>query len=270
MTAAQWLRRWFRLIRFALHLARGLAVTTFLFPLQSKERRKREIEHWSMQLLTLLGVRLFLHGSPPPYGVCPLMLVANHVSWLDIFAIDAIMPARFVARSEVRLWPLIGWLCARAGTVFINRKRRNDTARVNARVSEALRAGDVFAVFPEGTTSDGSTLLRFHASLIQPALEAEAAIQPIALWYDRSDGTPCTEVAYDGDRSVWDVLMGVTSQREILAHVCFLDPIIAMDRGRRDIAREAYDAIFLTLFPQAQHSYLTPNHAQSREPIIQA
>jgi hypothetical protein len=64
--------------------------------------------------------------------------------------------------------------------------------------------------------------------------------------------------------------MGVTSQREILAHVCFLDPIIAMDRGRRDIAREAYDAIFLTLFPQAQHSYLTPDHADSREPIIQA
>ena len=261
MRAAQWGRRWWRLARFALHLLRGLAVTAFLFPLQSKERRKREIEHWSMQLLTLLGVRLFLHGSPAPYGVCPLMLVANHVSWLDIFAIDAIMPARFVAKSEVRRWPLIGWLCARAGTLFIDRNRRHDTAGVNTLVSEALRDGDVFAVFPEGTTSDGSTLLKFHASLLEPALEAEAAIQPIALWYDRTDGTPCTEVAYHGERSVWDVLMGVTSQSEILVHVCFLDPIIAMDRGRRDVAREAYDAILLTLFPQQHDSTSTTSRA---------
>jgi 1-acyl-sn-glycerol-3-phosphate acyltransferase len=254
MGAAQWVRRWTRLVRFGLHLARGLLIAAFLFPLQSKERRKREIEHWSMQLLTLLGIRLFLHGSPPPYGVCPLMLVANHVSWLDIFAICAIVPARFVAKSEVRSWPLIGWLCARGGTLFIHRRRRHDTARINSLVCKALEAGDVFAVFPEGTTSDGSTLLKFHAALLEPALEAEAAIQPIALWYDRSDGTLCKEVAFDGERSVWDVLMGVTSQHEVLAHVCFLDPIIAGDRHRRDIAREAYDAILLTLFPQASYS----------------
>lgn len=251
MGVAQRLRRWARIVRFGLHLARGLAITTFLFPLQSNERRKREIEHWSMQLLTLLGIRLFLHGSPPPYGVCPLMLVSNHVSWLDIFSISAIVPARFVAKSEVRWWPFVGWLCARAGTLFIHRGRRHDTARVNTLVRDALQTGEVFAVFPEGTTSDGSTMFKFHASLLEPALEAEAAIQPIALWYDRSDGTLCTEVAYDGDRSFWDVLMGVTSQREILAHVCFLDPIVIMDRHRRDIAREAQDAIHLTLFPGA-------------------
>ena len=254
MTAAQWLRRSWRLTCLALHFARGLLVATFLFPLQSTERRKRETEHWSMQLLTLLRIRLFLHGTPPPYGVCPLMLVSNHISWLDVFAINAIMPARFVAKSEVRMWPFIGWLAARAGTLFIHRRRRNDAARVNARVTQALLAGEVFAVFPEGMTSDGSTLLRFHASLVEPALEVEAAVQPIALWYDRSDGTLCTEVAYDGERSIWDVLMGITSQREILAHVAFLDPIVTMDRHRRDITREAHDAILRTLFPEAPYS----------------
>ena len=252
MTPAQWVKRWIRLGRFGLHLARGLATATFLFPLQSKERRKREIEHWSISLLTLLGIRLFLHGRPPPYGVLPLMLVSNHVSWLDIFAINAIVPSRFVAKSEVRAWPFIGWLCARAGTLFIHRGRRHDTARINTLVVDALREGEVFAVFPEGTTSDGSTLYRFHASLLEPALQARAAVQPIAIWYDRSDGTLCTEVAYDADRSFWDVLMGVTSQHEVLAHVCFLDPIGIGDRNRRDIAREAYDAILLTLFPQEQ------------------
>jgi 1-acyl-sn-glycerol-3-phosphate acyltransferase len=252
MGAAQWVRRWTRLVLLGLHFARGLLVATFLFPLQSRERRKREIEHWSMQLLTLLGIRLFLHGTPPPYGVCPLMLVSNHISWLDVFAINAIVPSRFVAKSEVRGWPFVGWLAARAGTLFIHRRKRNDAARVNERVSRALQAGEVFAVFPEGTTSDGSTLFRFHASLVEPALEVEAAVQPIALWYDRSDGTLCTEVAYDGERSMWDVLMGVTSQREVLAHVAFLDPIVTMDRHRRDITHEAQEAIRATLFPAAR------------------
>ena len=251
---AQWIKRWTRIARFAVHLLRGLFISTFIFPLQSGERRKREIEHWSLNLLNVLNVRLFLHGKPPAYGSRPLMIVANHVSWLDIFAINAIVPSRFVAKSEVRAWPFVGWLCARAGTIFIERARRQDTTRVNYTVAAALLGGDVFAVFPEGTTTDGSTVLKFHASLLEPALEAAAMVQPVALRFERSDGTLCTEVAYDGDRSVWDVLMGMTSQHEILAHVCFLDPIVAEDCHRRDIAREAREAILQTLAPDESYS----------------
>jgi 1-acyl-sn-glycerol-3-phosphate acyltransferase len=182
------------------------------------------------------------------------MLVANHVSWLDIFAINAIVPARFVAKAEVRRWPIVGWLCARAGTLFIERARRQDTGRINETIEAALAAGDVFAVFPEGTTTDGSTLLKFHASLLEPALGARATVQPVALRFERSDGTLCTECAYDGDKTLWEALMGMTSQREILAHVCFLDPLYPEARHRRDLARESRDAILLTLFPEAQHS----------------
>lgn len=254
MSAAQRLRRWTRIIRCALHLARGVLIAGLLFPLQSAERRKREVEHWSLQLLNLLGVRLFLHGKPPVLGERALMLVSNHVSWLDIFAINAIVPARFVAKAEVRRWPVVGWLSARAGTLFIERARRQDTGRVNGAVTAALSAGDVFAVFPEGTTTDGSTLLKFHASLLEPAREAGATVQPVALRFERSDGTLCTECAYDGDKSLWRVLMGMTSQREILAHVCFLDPLYPEDRHRRDLARESREAILRTLFPEAHYS----------------
>jgi 1-acyl-sn-glycerol-3-phosphate acyltransferase len=250
----QRLRRWTRITRFALHLTRGVLISALLFPLQSVERRRREVEHWSLQLLSLLGVRLFLHGKPPAYGERPLMLVANHVSWLDIFAINAIVPARFVAKAEVRRWPIVGWLCARAGTLFIERARRQDTGRINETIQAALAAGDVFAVFPEGTTTDGSTLLKFHASLLEPALGARATVQPVALRFERSDGTLCTECAYDGDKTLWEALMGMTSQREILAHVCFLEPLYPEARHRRDLARESRDAILLTLFPEAQHS----------------
>lgn len=245
----QRLRRWTRVTRLTLHVTRGVLIAALLFPLQSAQRRKREVEHWSLQLLSLLGVRLFLHGMPPVLGGRPLMLVANHVSWLDIFAINAIVPARFVAKAEVRRWPIVGWLCARAGTLFIERARRQDTARVNDAIGTALRAGDVFAVFPEGTTTDGSTLLRFHASLLEPALAAGAAVQPVAIRFERSDGSLCTECAYDGDKSLWEALMGMTSQREIRAHVCFLEPLYPEQRHRRDLARESRDAILLSLFP---------------------
>ncbi|HYC47671.1 MAG TPA: lysophospholipid acyltransferase family protein [Burkholderiales bacterium] len=250
---AQSLKRWARVTRLALHVARGLAISTFLFPLQSAARRRREIEHWSLQLLTILNVRLFLHGMPPPYTIRPLMLVANHVSWLDICMINAIVAVRFVAKAEIRRWPLLGWLCARAGTLFIDRGRRRDTTRINQMVARRLVAGDVFAVFPEGTTTDGSTLLKFHASLLEPALEARAAIQPVALWFDRSDGTLCTEAAYDEEKSAWQTLMGITSQHEILAHVCFLPPIFPGDRHRRELAYEAREAIRRMLFPQQRY-----------------
>ena len=247
---AQWIKRWIRISRLTLHVLRGLATCAFLFPLQSGERRKREVEHWSLNLLNILNVRLFLHGKPPAYGSRPLMVVANHVSWLDIFAINAIVPSRFVSKAEVRAWPVFGWLSMRSGTVFIERARRHDTLRVNHLIAAALRAGDVFAVFPEGTTTDGSTVLKFHASLLEPAIEAEAAVQPVALRYERSDATLCTEAAYTNGKSLWDVLMGMTSQHEILAHVCFLDPIVPEARHRREIAEEAHDAIRRTLFPE--------------------
>jgi len=269
MSAAQRFRRWTRIIRCALHLARGVLITGLLFPLQSVQRRKREVELWSLQLVSLLGVRLFLHGMPPVLGERPLMLVANHVSWLDIFAINAIVPARFVAKAEVRSWPVVGWLSARAGTLFIERTRRQDTSRINEAVGAALAAGDVFAVFPEGTTTDGSTLLKFHASLLEPALTAGAAIQPVALRFERSDGTLCTECAYDGDKSVWQALMGITSQREILAHVCFLQPLYPEDRHRRDLARESREAILQTLFPEAQHSILQSDPDASSAETLQ-
>ena len=204
-----------------------------------------------MRLLELLRVRLFMHGMPPSYVMRPLMLVANHVSWLDIFAINAITAVRFVSKAEVRQWPFIGWLAARAGTLFIERSRRQDTARINEHVVSALHAGDVFAIFPEGTTTDGSTVLKFHSSLLAPAIAADAAIQPVALQFERSDGTLCVEAAYDGDKSAWDTLLGITSQREILAHVYFLQPILPAEWHRRDLTREAREAILQALFPQA-------------------
>jgi 1-acyl-sn-glycerol-3-phosphate acyltransferase len=212
-------------------------------------------------MLALLAVKLHVHGHA--HRARPLMLVANHVSWLDIFLINAVVAVRFVAKAEIRSWPLFGWLSERVGSLFIERARRHDTARVNALVSEALTEGDVFAVFPEGMTTDGSEVLKFHASLLAPALATQAAIQPVAIRYEREDGTLCVSVAYHGERSMWDALVGMTGERAIHAHVWFLEPMIDSYRHRREVAAAVREAIALTL-TRAPHCTRTETGAGLR------
>jgi 1-acyl-sn-glycerol-3-phosphate acyltransferase len=243
------MKRWLRITRLALHIVRGLFIAAFIFPFERFDQRRNEIRRWSARLLDVLAIRLHVHGEP--VDTRPLMLVANHVSWVDIFAVDAVLPVRFVAKSEVRRWPFVGWLSARCGTLFLQRARRHDTVRINTLVTAALSAGEVFAVFPEGTTTDGSRLLKFHASLLEPALESGAALQPVAIRYERLDGSPCTEAAFDGVRSVWDTVIGMTSQHAIIAHLWFLEPVAAAGRHRRELAAAAREAISRTLFPGA-------------------
>src|SRR5262245_47992084 len=119
--------RAYRLIRLSLHLVYGCAVAGVVFPFVDNQRELRIIKRWSRQLLAILCVRLEVHGRPPG-GHHPTVIVANHVSWLNIWVIHAVTPVRFVAKSDVRRWPLIGWLTARAGTIYIERNKRSDTA----------------------------------------------------------------------------------------------------------------------------------------------
>lgn len=243
-----------RIARLGLHLLRGLVIAGLFFPFVSRARRRHEVKRWSARLLRILAVRLHVYGDPPRRGP-PLMLIANHVSWLDIFAINAVLPARFVAKAEVRRWPVIGWFSEKAGTLFIERARRHDTARLSRLVMEAMQAGDPVAIFPEATTSDGSELLKFHSSLLQPALDARAALYPVAIRYVHGDGTPCTEAAYDGEKSLWDTLLLIAMQRTIDVHVYFLAPLAYHDHHRRELAQAAREAIRRTLFPPSRGSH---------------
>lgn len=245
--------RFLRLVRIGLHLLQGVVIAGLFFPFMAPARRRREVKCWSAQLLRILCVRLHVHGNPPRH-VVPLMLIANHVSWLDIYAINAVLPVRFVARAEVRRWPVIGWLSRKAGTLFIERSRRRDTAKLNLMLAEVMQAGESVAVFPEATATDGSEVLKFHSSLLQPALTARAALCPVAIRFSRADGTLCTEVAYDGDKSLWDTLRLMLTQRAIHAHVHFLAPLAGDDRHRRELAQTAREAILQTLFPPSHGS----------------
>lgn len=233
--------RGLRLVRVFVHLLRGLLTVALLFPFYPKNRCRQAVREWSAALLQILGVHVHAHAAPA--GVRPLMMVSNHVSWLDIFALNSAMPMRFVAKSEIRHWPFIGWLSAKTGTLFIERGRRSDTARVNRLIAEAMLEGDVVAVFPEGTTSDGAKILRFHSSLLQPALIAGAVVQPVALRFTRGDGSLCTEAAFDGDKTLWQSLLQIIALRRIDVQLHFL-PLLSGDvPHRRALADAAHATI---------------------------
>lgn len=235
--------RGWRLMRLAWHLLNGVLTIATLFPFYSSARRGRAVKRWSQSLLDMLGVQLHIHGEPPRGDAQPAMLVANHVSWLDIYAINTALPVRFVAKSEIRSWPVFGWLSAKTGTLFIERARRRDTVRIGGEIAAAMERGDVVAVFPEGTTTDGSQVLRFHGSLLQPALIAGADVYPVALRYARDDGSLCVEAAYDGDKTLWQSLQQVIARPQIQAHVWFLQPLPAVAADRRTLAHAAHAAI---------------------------
>ncbi|MFN9775350.1 MAG: lysophospholipid acyltransferase family protein [Burkholderiales bacterium] len=248
------LHRLWRLPVLVALLFGGLATVFTVFPLLGDRGRERCIATWSRWLMRACGAQVRERVAP---GAEPLsamrgthgagrgrLLLSNHVSWLDIFAIDALAPASFAAKAEIASWPLAGTLVARAGTVFVERGRRHAVHGVILRMGEKLAAGHRAAVFPEGTTSDGRRLLPFHGNLVQSALNVGVPMVPIGLRYIDPDGEPSHAAMFVGDTtfiaSVWRVIGHPTLIVEV--HVL---PAIEPAPGltRQQAAREARAAI---------------------------
>ena len=235
--------RLYRAIRLALHLVRGVLTVALLFPFYGRERRKDAVRRWSARILSIANVVPKLHGIPPPPGNRPLVLVANHVSWLDIQLIHSIWQVRFVAKSEVRDWPVIGWLSARTGTLFIERGSGRHAARINQAIHAAFVERDAVGVFPEGTTTEGKAIGKFHASLLQPAVDEEALVCPVALRYLDEDGAVCMAASYVGETSLAESIRMILREPRITAELYFLPLIDARGRTRRELAAETRLAI---------------------------
>jgi 1-acyl-sn-glycerol-3-phosphate acyltransferase len=232
-----------RSVRLSVHLIEGLLTTTIVFALVGARRREALIQRWSQRLLQMLRVELQIHGHGAAALDGNVLIVANHVSWLDIFALLALKPSRFVAKAELRRWPLVGRLIEGVGTLFIERGRPHDARTINGHAAEALARGDVIAVFPEGTTTDGTTVLPFHGSLLQPIVDAAGHVQPIALRYREPSGAPSDAPAYVGDTSFLESLWRITGERALVVELHLAAPRPARDRHRRGLAREAEQVI---------------------------
>ena len=160
------------------------------------------------------------------------LLVINHVSWLDIAAVHAVCPrARFVSKADVRHWPLLGWLIAAVGTLFIERERKRDALRVVHQMARSLALGDTVAIFPEGTTGDGRTLLAFHANLLQAAIANATPVQPVMLRYTQPGHVVSPAVAWLGTTTLAQSIWAIACAEAIEVQVA---PLSARDSAHAD------------------------------------
>ena len=205
------------------------------------------LKQWSRQLLCILNIGVRTEGERPVNGAAGCLMVANHVSWLDIFVLNALHPARFVAKTEVRDWPIIGWLSRRSHTIYIKRALRQDAASVNRVMTGLLKQGVCITLFPEGTSTDGTQVGHFHSALLQPAIDAGAILRPIALRYLDEAGVQHYAAAYTGDTTLLESIWCILRSRHLEALVIFTPVLSAADENRRVLARTAQLAISLAL-----------------------
>ena len=230
------------LLRGLLHILSGLWTIHLRFPQLAPSHREARIQAWAQRLLEIWGIRLQVRGSPPHGG--PVLLVANHISWLDILVMHAARHCRFVSKSDIQHWPLIGTLATAAGTLYIERASRRDAMRVVHHMADALRAEEVVAVFPEGTTSDGVQLLPFHANLLQAAISADAPVVPVALQFvDQRSGQTSLAPCYIGDDTLIGSLWRTLTTPGITAVVIYGVPQQAGGRNRRAWAQDLRETI---------------------------
>lgn len=229
------LRAAWRLLRVLLHVLHGVAIVLSRFPLPEPARRAK-VQWWAGKMLRVAGVELEAIGTPRDGGT---LLVGNHVSWLDIVAIHALVPqARFVSKADVRHWPLLNRLVDAAGTLYLERERPRDAMRVVNRMGEALAAGDIVAVFPEGTTGEGRVPLPFHANLLQAAIATATPVQPLALRFSDATGGFSKAVAYVGDTTLVQSLWRVACAESLRVRVQFLEPRSSSSVERRALAEQ--------------------------------
>ena len=231
-----------RLLRVVLHIFIGVVTVYTVMPRLSVAKRHVRVQVWSLVMLDRLGIQLVVEGSPPIVG--PMLLVSNHISWVDIAVMHATRHCRFVSKDEIARWPVVSTLAKAADTLYITRESRRDAMRVVHQMAECLQGGDVLAIFPEGTTGDGSTLLPFHANLLQAAISAGAPVQPVALQFvDAASGQISFAPCYVGDDTLWQSLWRTLCADNVQAVVRFGTPERSQGRDRRTWAADLRQTI---------------------------
>ncbi|WLE58241.1 1-acyl-sn-glycerol-3-phosphate acyltransferase [Burkholderia plantarii] len=233
-----------RKLRLILHLLRGMATIALHFGRATPARRQELTRRWTVKMLRLCGMRLVVHHDEARLDAGALV-IGNHVSWLDIYVINAWRPTPFVSKAEVRQWPVVGWLAEKLGTIFLQREKRSEAKRIMHELAERLNGGELMCVFPEGTTSNGLDVLPFHSNMFQAAVEAGRPVQPLCIMYEDAQGRQSVAPAYTGKMSLGTSLGRVLRDAPLVAHLYVGTPIEAGDR--RELSARAREAVCAAL-----------------------
>jgi 1-acyl-sn-glycerol-3-phosphate acyltransferase len=235
-----------RKARLVGHLLHGMWIVATRFPRASASERLDMNRAWSLKMLRLAGMKLVVHNDDARLD-SGVLVVGNHISWIDIYVINAWRPTPFVSKAEIRNWPIVGWLAQQLGTVFIQREKRSDAKRIMHELANRLTAGELMCVFPEGTTSNGEKLLPFHANMFQAAVSASCPVQPVCLMYEDASGRQSSAPAYIDDMSLAESLNALLRGAPLTAHLYVCDAL-APGANRRLLASEAQAAVERALF----------------------
>ncbi len=222
------------LFRLFIHLLSGIFLAAILAngSLHPDSRIARLFCWWNRRLCGLFHIQHHTHGQANNH---PTLYVANHISWFDIPAIGASLPVRFLSKQEVSNWPLIGWLARKAGTLFIQRGRKGAAEQSIYDITHALQQGDNVIIFPEGTTTDGKTIKKFHGRLFQAAINANANVQAIAITYPDENGIH-PDAPYIDDMSMMDSVNKFIHGKNMQVEIYFLQTYKSRDYDRNTLS----------------------------------
>jgi 1-acyl-sn-glycerol-3-phosphate acyltransferase len=187
------------------------------------QQRAKWCHRWSKSYLRLLNIEVVSKGMPPAKGV----LTSNHLSYIDIIVLSSIYPQVFLSKADVRDWPLIGVLTRCAGTLFVRRERKADVADLQSSLLDVVSQGVPLTLFPEGTSSDGSKVMPFFSSFLEPAAKANWPVTPAWIGYrlDEGQGSVAEDICYWGDMTFGPHFIKLLKKKKICVTVMFGRPV---------------------------------------------
>src|SRR5450830_390717 len=233
--------------RVFLHVLSGLSICIFVFPFLDAEKQQQRVRTWSQQLLAICTIDVRFIDASRGEIADRAMIVSNHVSWLDIFVINTLHPCHFVAKSDIRQWPLIGFLCEKAGTIFLARGKQREVRRIYEGLVHQIADGKRIAFFPEGTTAAQGKLLPFHANLFEAAIEAKVPVQPFVVRYVDGQGKFHPVSDFIGEMTFAQSMAIILTAPSMTAELTRLPAISTEGAPRRELAQLARVAVQQTL-----------------------
>jgi 1-acyl-sn-glycerol-3-phosphate acyltransferase len=226
-----------------MHVLIGLCIAAFIFPICSKKVRLNITNWWCASLLRCFNIQVKTFGKLPDANTNKTMFIGNHISWTDIHAINSIIPVRFIAKIEIRSWPIFGYLVSKSGTLFINRSIRKDASRIVDMTTHSLLDLDNVCFFPEGTTTEGTHMLPFKSSITQSAIDAEAYIWPLTIYYPLPDRKPDINMAFAGETSMIESMFTMVKIKNPVVELHFAEPISCRNQTRHSATAYAHGKI---------------------------
>ena len=213
-----------------------------IFPVLPGKLRKKLVQRWCIRLLRILKVKVVIHGDPTTlFGAQPYLLVANHISWLDIHVINSIRPVIFVAKADVSKWPIFGYLANMLGTIFLKREKLSDIKRVIQLMKDKFSNQEVVAIFPEGTSSDGKEVLPFKSNLFESAHQAHVDVLPITIQY-KENNQYSDRAAFIGDMELIDSIKNILNTDHLEVHINIAEKLPA-HFTRQELASQAHQLV---------------------------